>query len=67
MANKKIELKIDGMTCQHCVATVKKTIAKFEGVENIDVEIGSAKFDMWLDLDMQSIKDAIADVGYAVV
>ena len=36
------ELKISGMTCNHCVMSVRKELAKVPGVEVKDVRIGSA-------------------------
>ena len=36
------ELKISGMTCNHCVTSVRKELAKVPGVEIKDVQIGSA-------------------------
>ena len=36
------ELKITGMTCNHCVMSVKKELSKLPGLEVKDVRIGSA-------------------------
>jgi copper chaperone len=36
------ELKISGMTCNHCVMSLRKELAKIPGVEVKDVRIGSA-------------------------
>jgi len=36
------ELKISGMTCNHCVMSLKKELAKLPGLEVKDVRIGSA-------------------------
>ncbi|GAB4390440.1 MAG: copper ion binding protein [Thermodesulfovibrionales bacterium] len=41
MAEKTI--KIEGMSCMHCVANVKKALEGVEGVSDAKVEIGSAK------------------------
>ncbi len=52
-----IKLKIEGMSCQHCVISAKKAIESIEGVLSSDVSIGSAEvvFD-----DSKTDKDAIA-------
>jgi hypothetical protein len=61
------KVNIDGMTCNHCVMNVRKTIEKLPGVESVDVKLDEnaayikGKFDM-----KQLIKD-IDDVGYKVV
>jgi copper chaperone len=38
-----ITLKIDGMSCQHCVMSVKKAINWAEGVSSSDVSVGTAR------------------------
>ena len=35
-------LKIDGMSCQHCVQAVKKALCDIAGVDSAEVKIGSA-------------------------
>ena len=37
-----ITLKIEGMSCQHCVMRVKKAIDSLPGIAKSDVAIGSA-------------------------
>jgi copper chaperone len=37
------ELKIEGMTCNHCVMSVKKELSKLAGVNVEDVQIGKAR------------------------
>ncbi len=43
-ASEKIELKIDGMTCSHCVESVRRALAESIGVESVEVDLrgGSA-------------------------
>ncbi len=63
-----ITLKIEGMSCQHCVMSVKKAIDSVEGVSSSDVTIGSAR--VIYDDDKASeelIKDAINKAGYKVI
>jgi copper chaperone CopZ len=38
----KLTIAIDGMSCGHCVARVKQTLAALPGVQVNDVAIGSA-------------------------
>ncbi|UCF86926.1 MAG: heavy-metal-associated domain-containing protein [Nitrospiraceae bacterium] len=38
-----ITLKIEGMTCQHCVMNIKKAIDGIAGVKSSEVSIGNAK------------------------
>ncbi|MEW6196093.1 MAG: cation transporter [Bacteroidota bacterium] len=63
---KSIELKIEGMTCGHCVMAVKKELSKLN-LESADVNIGSAqiKFDE-SKVTIFSIENAIETAGYKV-
>ena len=36
------ELKITGMSCNHCVMSLRKELARVQGLEVRDVRIGSA-------------------------
>jgi copper chaperone len=60
-------LKIEGMSCNHCVMAVKKELSKLE-LRLLDVSIGSAKIEYdESKLQPQQIKDAVTEAGYKVV
>jgi copper chaperone len=64
-----LTLKIDGMTCGHCVAAVKRALDSVPGVTEADVAIGSATVhvdDQMLTADRAavSITEAVAEEGY---
>ncbi len=63
----KTVVKIDGMSCQHCVMEVKKEIQKLE-IKNLEVKIGEAsvEFDEKI-LSEDDIIQAIVNAGYIVV
>lgn len=60
-------LKIEGMSCQHCVMSVKKAVDGIDGVNSSEVAIGSAKI---VYDESKTNKDALAraiqDAGYQV-
>jgi copper chaperone len=60
-----ITLKIDGMSCQHCVMRVKKALDGMEGVSSSEVSIGSAKtvFDE-SKTNRDAIVNAVQNAGY---
>ncbi len=63
-----ISLKIEGMSCQHCVMRVKKAVDAVEGVISSEVEIGSAKITYDENkTDREKITKAINETGYKVV
>ena len=58
-------LRIDGLSCGHCVARVEKALNKLEGVNVRKVEIGSA--DIVYDPErtpFSHIREALDDAGY---
>jgi copper chaperone len=63
-----VTLKIEGMSCQHCVMSVKKAVDSLDGVSSSDVEVGSARvvYDE-SRLSEEAIREAINRAGYKVV
>ncbi|MBM4176584.1 MAG: heavy-metal-associated domain-containing protein [Ignavibacteria bacterium] len=64
---KTTELKIDGMSCNHCVMAVKSALMNL-GITNSEVEIGKVK----IEYDESSIEEsqilsAIEEEGYRVI
>jgi len=39
----KLNLKINGMACEHCVKSVKEALGEIKGIKVLDVKIGSAE------------------------
>jgi copper chaperone len=62
-----ITLTIEGMSCQHCVMSVKKAVEKIRGVASAEVSIGNAKvlFDE-SKTNRNEIAKAVADAGFKV-
>jgi copper ion binding protein len=60
-----LSIKIDGMSCGHCVARVEKALKRLDGVNVIRVDIGAA--DVTYDpakTPFARIREAIDDAGY---
>ena len=64
---KTIQLKIEGMSCNHCVMRVKKAVTSLKGIEKVDVSIGLAdiEFDEQL-ISEKEIADTIVKSGYRI-
>jgi copper chaperone len=61
-------LKIEGMSCQHCVMNVKKALDALDGVSSSNVEIGSAKVSYDDSrLSRADLEAAVVKAGYKVV
>ena len=61
------KLKIDGMSCQHCVQAVKKALCEVIGVDSTEVEIGSAtvRFDD-AKASQKDLEAAVEKAGFSV-
>ena len=65
--NKNHILFVEGMTCNHCVSVIKKTLNGLSSIKvlNIDLKSGMVELDC-LDEDLASIKKSIIDLGYKI-
>lgn len=62
------ELKIKGMTCGHCVMSVKKELSKLAGVKVKDVQIGRAQVEYdESKVSRGDLVKAITEAGYELV
>ena len=62
------ELKIEGMSCGHCIMAVKKEISKLTDVFVDDVQVGSAKVRYDENkVTEKNIVEAIEEAGYKVI
>lgn len=59
-----IQLRLQGMSCGHCVAAVRRALETVPGVVVKDVQIGSATVDAASDNVIPAIKAAVDDAGY---
>ena len=59
---------VEGMTCQHCVQHVKKSLEGINGVSSVKVDLNSktAVIKSSNDIDDDLIKTAVKDAGYEV-
>jgi copper chaperone len=62
---RQITLRVDGMSCGHCVSSVREALSTVDGVRVDDVRIGQAtvSFDP-AQVSVGTLIDAVADAGY---
>ena len=62
-------VKIEGMMCPHCEATVKKALEAVDGVETAtpNHETDSAEITFTTSVDDEKIKKAVEDAGYKYI
>ena len=67
---KRAKIKIDGMSCQHCVKTVTGAVSDLDGVSQVKVNLkkGEAKIKFEKDrLDLEQLKTAVVTAGFEFV
>ncbi len=66
----KATLKIQGMTCNHCVMRVQKALKGVAGVQDAAVDMNKAEAAVTFDegkVNMDKLSAAVVDAGYKVV
>lgn len=63
-------LKVEGMTCQHCVQTVSERVGKMPGIENVEVDLDQKKVTVNFDeskSNVDEISTQIVDAGFEII
>lgn len=61
-------IKINGMSCNHCVMAVTKALSEIDGIKDVTVDLstGEASFVEEKPVDMDIVKKNIEKAGYKV-
>lgn len=62
-------LKVEGMSCQHCVNSITKAVGELKGVDKVSVDLKAKTVSVDYNQDLvglDRIKEVIADQGYEV-
>ena len=59
------ELKIDGMTCGHCVEGVKKALEAVSGVESAEVSLAEGRASVRGTAPVDQLVAAVEEEGYS--
>jgi copper chaperone len=61
------EYTVQGMTCSHCVLSVREEVSEVDGVRSVDVDLDSGRLTVTgQDISDDAVRDAVADAGYEV-
>ncbi|GLU46190.1 heavy-metal-associated domain-containing protein [Nocardiopsis ansamitocini] len=62
-------ITVSGMTCGHCVSSVKEEIGELPGVTTVDVDLTSGRVQVESAEPLTDIqlKDAVSEAGYTIV
>jgi copper chaperone len=61
-------IKVKGMSCQHCVKAVVKTLSEIDGIKDVKVDLsaGEASFEETKPVAMEVLRERITKAGYQV-
>lgn len=61
-----VKIKISGMSCGHCTASVAKTLSEIEGITDVqvDLENSEATYNETKPVDLEIVKEAITKIGF---
>ena len=68
MANQ--TLNVEGMTCDHCVQTIKEAVNNLVGISRVDVDLENKQVAVEYDkalVKLDSITDKIVENGFKVI
>jgi copper chaperone len=58
---------VEGMTCAHCVLSVREEVSEVAGVSAVDVDLASGRLTVTgTEIDARAVRAAVADVGSEV-
>jgi copper chaperone len=59
---------VNGMTCSHCVLSVREEVSEIPGVSSVDADLASGRLDVaGSGVPDDAVLTAVADAGYAAV
>jgi copper chaperone len=61
-----IEFKVDGMSCQHCVAAVTNAIREHDAAAQVQVDLAAGRVVVDSTQPVDALKAAIDEAGYTV-
>jgi copper chaperone len=60
-------VRVEGMSCQHCVRAVFTALTAVEGITRANVSIGAVEVEHDGAVTVEQLREAIAVAGYRVV
>jgi copper chaperone len=56
---------VEGMTCSHCVLSVREEVSEVPGVDAVDVDLATGRLSVaGHDVSDEAVRAAVADAGY---
>jgi copper chaperone len=61
------EFKVEGMTCNHCVQTITKTLTKFDQAAKVSADLPNQTVKVESTQDPKALAAEIEEAGYTVI
>jgi copper chaperone len=61
------EYVVEGMTCEHCKASVTEEVSEVAGVQEVQVDLPTGRLTVLGDVDDDAVRAAVDEAGYRVV
>jgi P-type Cu+ transporter len=61
-----LTVRIEGMSCAHCVRAVFTALAAVDGIRHADVSMGEARIEHDGNVTLEAVRDAVEVAGYTV-
>ena len=61
------ELKVEGMSCGHCVSAVTRSVRDVDAAAKVEVDLAQQKVLVDSSAELEDIKSAVAEAGYPVL
>ncbi len=58
-----VELKVEGMSCQHCVAAVTRAVHEIDAQASVNVELSVGRVSVETTTSRDVLAEAIEDAG----
>lgn len=60
-------LKVEGMTCGHCVSAVTRAVKDVDASAKVDIDLAQQKVEVVSNESLDEIKAAVVEAGYPVL
>ncbi|MDM5235391.1 MULTISPECIES: copper chaperone CopZ [Bacillus cereus group] len=65
-----LTLKVEGMSCGHCVNSIESNVKELNGVQQVKVQLAEGTVEVTIDSSIITLKDIVSvieDQGYDVI
>jgi copper chaperone len=61
------ELKVEGMSCGHCVAAVTRSLRELDAAARVDVDLAQQTVRVESGAPLEKVREAVEEAGYPVL